>query len=435
MPGRESDSNGSNGGDIMKRTGLFLVGAVLLLATVAAGPSIQAAKPLDLTAVVRGNNALAVDLYHRLRRLSAFSRGNIIFSPYSILSALAMTYAGASGKTRAEMAKALRIALTDARFHAAFGELRRRLMVAGQKNLRLLVANALWPQKDFTLSPGFLRLIATHYGRLVFPQDFKRHAEQARLKINAWVARVTMDKIKDLIPAGAVGSLTRLVLTNAIYFKGAWLIKFDPKQTREADFTLANGRKVKVKMMRLTAAQGEPIAHLRYGDWGGFKVLELPYAGKRLSMIIVLPRAHDGLARLEEKLNPTDLTRWIGRLQEKRVVLVALPRFKITTPSVDISGVLKALGMRDAFAGGDFSRMDLSRQIYISAVFHKAFIEVNEAGTEAAAATAVGIYIQVKPRQAPPVFKADRPFLYLIRDNQTGAVLFLGRVMDPNRGR
>lgn len=410
--------------------------AVALALALTLGATLASAGPGDLPALVQGQNALAVDLYRQLRRLPAFQGKNIIFSPYSILSALAMAYAGASGETKAQMARALRIALADGRFHAASGALLKSLAAAMQAGLKLHVANALWPQRDHPFLKSFLQLVTTHYGRRVFPQDFKARAEAARQRINAWVAEMTMGRIRDLIPRGGVTALTRLVLTNAVYFKGDWRVKFDSKMTRDADFTLQNGRKIKVKMMRLTA-RGRPIAHVRYGEWGSCKVLELPYAGGRLSMVIVLPRTHDGLADLERRLTSKDLGRWVARLRPKRVVLVDLPRFKITTPTVDLTGVLKALGMRDAFIGSraDFSRMDGRRDLYVSAVFHKAFIEVNETGTEAAAATAVVVtFTSVQPvKKRPPVFRADRPFLYLIRDSQTGAVLFLGRVMDPTR--
>ncbi|MBU1740378.1 MAG: serpin family protein, partial [Proteobacteria bacterium] len=399
---------------IPRQTG---VKAVVLALALTFGATLAGAGPSDVPSLVRGQNALAIDLYQQLRRHESFQGKNIIFSPYSILTALAMAYAGAAGETKAQMARALRIALADGRFHAAGGALLKSLAAARRKGLKLHVANALWPQRDYAFLKSFIRLVTTHYGRRVFPQDFKARAEAARKRINAWVARVTMDRIKDLIPPGGVTALTRLVLTNAIYFKGDWLVKFDQKKTRDADFTLKSGRKVKVKMMRLTAPGGRPIAHVRYGDWGSFKVLELPYAGKRLSMIMFLPKKHDGLARLEGRLNPTDLSRWMKRLSEKKVVLVALPRFKITTPTIELTQVLRALGMRDAFikSRADFSRMDGQRNLYISAVFHKAFIEVNETGTEAAAATAVVMrFTSAGPVQSrPPVFRADRPFLYL----------------------
>ncbi len=413
--------------------------AVALAMALTLGATLTSAGPSDLPALVQGQNALAVDLYRQLRRSPDFQGRNIIFSPYSILSALAMTYAGAAGETRAQMARAFRITLADARFHAACGALLKSLAAAVRPGLKLHVANALWPRRGFPFLKSFIRLVTTHYGRRVFPQDFKRRAEAARRRINAWVAKVTMGRIRDLIPPGGVTNLTRLVLTNAIYFKGDWLVKFDPKLTREADFTLNSGRKIKVKMMRLTAPLGRPIAHVRYGDRGSFKVLELPYAGRRLSMVIVLPRTHDGLAALEQRLTSEELGRWLAGLHSRRVVLVDLPRFKITTPTIELTDFLRALGMRDAFlrSRADFSRMDGRRDLSISAVFHKAFIEVNETGTEAAAATAVAIAVTSiqTVRSRPPEFRADRPFLYLIRDTRTGAVLFMGRVMDPTRGR
>jgi serpin B len=238
--------------------------------------------------------------------------------------------------------------------------------------------------------------------------DFIRAAETVREIINTWVEKETRDKIKNLIPPGALSSLTRLVLTNAIYFKGNWARQFEKDKTIDAPFTLTNGRKVNVPMMNQTANFG-------YMEADNFQALELPYVDNELSMIILLPKRFDGLGDFEKKMNPEDLSNWLTKLCSRKVI-VSVPRFKMTS-QFGLAGVLKSMGMRDAFStSADFSGMNGRKDLFISAVIHKAYVDVNEEGTEAA---------------APPVFRADRSFLFLIRDNHSGSILFIGRVMNP----
>ena len=388
---------------------------------------------VDQGTVVAGNTAFALNLYQRLGR--NFKAANIVFSPYSISIALAMTYAGARGQTKAQMAKALGFSLPDDRFHAAFGRLGRTIM-AGQggadKGWQLNIANALWPQKGYPFLNGFLNVINRNYGRGLFPLDYRGNPEQARKTINDWVAKKTKDKIMDLIPRGAIKTLTRLVLTNAIYFKGTWLMKFDKAKTIDAPFHLLSGKKVGVKMMRLFSRKH--IRHLRYGRFDGLEVLEMPYAGKALSMLILLPTKVDGLAALERSLTPAKLSIWLVSLRPRKVREVWLPRFKITTPTINLKKVLRAMGMVDAFsqARADFSGLTGNRDLYITGAFHKAFIEVNEQGAEAAAATAVVVGLKSMPARRLAIFKADRPFIFLIHHRRTGAILFMGRVRRPH---
>jgi len=393
-----------------------LIGLALL-----AGPAlITAAPPSDVTRVVRGNNRFALKIYTRLARKS----GNIVFSPYSLSTALAMTYAGAAGNTAGQMRRVLHFGPPDAALHAGFGRLT-RLVTAGQgPSWQLSVANALWPKRGYRLLPKFVETLRLHYGARLRPLNFSADPEASRRTINAWVGRQTKGKITDLLPPRSIKPNTRLVLTNAVYFKGAWKLRFDARLTRPQTFWLAPGRGVKVPMMR------QLTARFAYGEFKDLKVLSLPYAGGRMNMVILLPRRVDGLAALERSLTPQALSGWLSRLRRQKV-RVWLPRFKLTS-RFSLKKTLSALGMPDAFdrVRADFSKMTGGRDLMIDKVLHQAKIEVNEQGTEAAAATAV-IMVPRGMVRRPPAFRADRPFLFLIRDERTGSILFMGRVVDP----
>jgi serpin B len=367
-------------------------------------------------AVVQGNTEFALALYEQLRG----KEGNLFFSPHSISTALAMTYAGARGSTEAQMAQALHFHLDQEQLHPAFAWLEARLAEIAQKgHVQLSVANALWPQRGYPLLDAFLALTREYYGVQVTAVDYG-DAETARHTINTWVEARTEGKIEELIPAGLLDPLTVLVLVNAIYFKGDWARQFDPSLTRDAPFQVAPGEHVEVAMMHQKASFG-------YGRGDGLQALELPYAGEDLSMIVLLPDEVDGLAALEDRLTVENLERWTGRLWPQEVE-VWLPRFEITLP-FRLDAALQALGMVDAFGHADFSGMDGTRSLFIGAVLHKAFVAVDEVGTEATAATAVVMTRAMV--MSPPVFRADHPFLFLIRENSTGSILFLGRVVNP----
>lgn len=383
-------------------------------------------KEVEVEALVSANTAFALDLYQQLRR----GEGNLFFSAYSISVALAMTYTGARGTTAEEMARVLHFDLFKgaggpaSRLHPAFGELISRINALGQSGeCRLSVANALWGQKGAGFLPGFLNLLRTHYGAGLREVDFVSAAEAARKAINAWVEGETQGRIQDLIPPGVLDALTRLVLVNAIYFKGTWASPFSREATREGPFTLPDGHKVTVPMMNRTG-------RYRYAESETLQVLELPYAGDDLSMVILLPRRADGLSDLEQELTPENLRGWLRRLRPRRVQ-VFLPRFTLTS-GFRLDEALRTLGMTEAFTSGraDFSGMNGLRDLYISAVLHKAFVEVNEEGTEAAAATAVVVARTAVPSR-PVVFRADHPFIFLIRERRSGSILFLGRLLDP----
>jgi serine protease inhibitor len=376
----------------------------------------------DVGTAVRANNELALDLYGELRQ----EPGNLVFSPYSISIALAMTYAGARGDTEAQMAQALHCGVAQEQLHYAFAALQARInTVQARGDVRLLVANRLWPQERYAFLEEYLSLVKEFYGAAVTPIDFQGVAEAARDTINAWVESKTEHKIKELIAPGVLGELTRLVLVNAIYFKGDWACQFDPRFTSDRSFRLSPEEDVEVPMMWQTEDFG-------YAELRGLQVLELPYVGGELSMVVLLPESVDGLASLEEALTVKNLSKWTDRL-ERTEVRVFLPRFLLRY-GCELSGPLTAMGMTNAFDGdrADFSGMDgREHWLYLAAVVHQAFVEVKEEGTEAAAATGMAFLAAGIPDRLPATFLADHPFIFVIRENSTGSILFLARVVNP----
>jgi serpin B len=377
-------------------------------------------------ALAEANNRFAWDLYARLREESD---GNLFYSPQSISIALAMTYHGARGATAAEMAKVLHLETPQEDVPAAFAALLNRMKaggaggseVAAQRGYKLSLANRLWGQDGYRFLDSFLAPLAESYQAPLGRLDFARQTEAARKTINDWVANQTNDKIKDLLAPGVLDSTTRLVLTNAIYFKGTWASQFDKAVTRPAPFTISGGQQVDVPMMHQKL-------QANYDQNELVTVIELPYQGDAVSFIGILPTKTDGLADVERVLSPAKLTEWTASMGSPEVE-VWLPKFKTTSEFV-LNDVLAKLGMPKAFGSeADFSGMDGTRNLYISAAVHKAFVDVNEEGTEAAAATAVVMAERAMLRQ--PTFRADHPFLFVIRDNATGSILFAGRVMDP----
>jgi serpin B len=382
------------------------------------GADAPTAPAADKAEAVQGNNAFALDLYAKLRS----QEGNLFVSPASISTALAMTYAGARGPTADEMAKTLHFTLAPDRLHPALGALLHDLHGDGKsRGYRLAIANALWAQKGQPFLPPYLQLTRQCYGANLQEVDFAGATEEARRTINAWVEKQTQDKIKDLLQQGVLDSTTRLVLTNAIYFKGDWQEPFKKDQTRDAPFQLSSTEKVNVPLMNRT---GE----FNYLEGDNFQALELPYAGKDLSMVVLLPKKVDGLADVEKTLTAEKLASALAKLRHEEVV-VSLPRFQVTS-EFSLKGTLAAMGMPLAFSDkADFSGMDGKEDLFLSAVVHKAFVDVNEEGTEAAAAT--GVVIAWKSLPARQVFRADHPFLFLIRDRRSGSILFLGRLVKP----
>jgi serpin B len=399
-----------------------LPAVAILLAGLGSGLSAQQPGENDRGALVRGNNEFAFALYGRLDK----KPGNLFFSPYSISTALAMTYVGARGKTAEQMADVLHFTLPGPRLHDSFSALQSEIQGGGKKrNYELHVANRLWGQKGYHFLPEFLQLTKTRYGGGLAELDFVHQTEKARETINKWVEQQTKDKIKDLIVRGALDINTRLVLTNAIYFKDAWLHQFSAKWTKKEDFHLSAENKVSVPMMH----QVEDCPFYQGED---FSMVSLPYQGNDLSMIVILPAKVDGLPALEISLSEKAVTNWLKKTGRRRVDLT-LPKFKMTS-QFSLGDVLAAMGMKLAFSNAaDFSGMSSEEKLKISAVIHKAYVDVNEKGTEAAAATAVIVAtassVQVPP--PPATFRADHPFVFLLRDTRTGSILFMGRVANP----
>jgi serine protease inhibitor len=377
----------------------------------------KSASNADRDETVRGDTEFATDLYGQLKSQD----GNLFFSPNSISTALAMTYAGGKGNTATEMANVMHFTLPNDRLNAACSA-RLHDLNASNKGYELNVANALWGQKGFSWQKDFLDLNKSYFDAGLSEVDFAQ-SEQARQTINAWVEKNTHDKIKDLIPSGVLDPLTRMVLTNAIYFKGKWALQFDPKMTMDGDFWSSATDKAKVPLMN-------EHGQFNYLENETLQAVELPYVGKGVSMIVLLPRKRDGLVALEERLTAKLLAEWTGGLKPINDLTVTLPKFKMTT-QFELSKELQKMGMKDAFgAKADFSGMGGDPGLlYLSYVIHKAFVDVNEEGTEAAAATAV--VVSRAPGPPRPTFRADHPFVFVIRDNKSGAILFMGRLVNP----
>jgi len=378
----------------------------------------------DLGDLVDGNTAFAFDLYQYLSR----KEGNLFYSPYSISLALAMTYAGARGETEQQMADTLHFTLSQDQLHNAFNGLDLELAKRGEgaqgkdgEGFRLNIVNAIWGQRDYKFLDEFLDVLAENYGAGLRLLDFINAPEEARITINDWVSDQTEGRIEDLIPQGVIDALTRLVLTNAIYFNAAWLSPFDEDTTEDGSFYLLDGSEVTVPMMRQTESFG-------YAEGEGYQAVELLYDGSELSMVILLPE-RGRFEEFEASLSAERVDSIIGDLEDENVALT-LPKFEFES-EFSLVDTLAAMGMPIAFSGAaDFSGMTGTSELFIGDVLHKAFVSVDEAGTEAAAATAVVMELTAMPEE-PVEVTVDRPFVFLIRDIETGAVLFLGRVANP----
>ena len=377
----------------------------------------------DIDALVAGNTAFGLAIYGKL---AADKPGNLFVSPYSVSSALAMAWAGAAGTTSSEMASALHFTLDAAKLHPACNALEQALESRGKnakaadgKGFRLNIANALWGQHGFAFLAPFLDTLAQNYGAGMNLVDFIADAEAARQTINAWVAQKTEGKITDLIPPGGVTADTRLVLTNAVYFNAAWATPFEVKQTKDGTFH-APGGDVPVPMM----AQTE---ELQVAQTAAFTAVQLPYDGQELAMVLLLPTANDAqLANLTPEMLAD-----VAKGMKLGSVSLTLPRFKFVWES-SLVPALQALGMKESFSSSaDFSGMDGKKDLFVTGVQHKAYVMVNEAGTEAAAATAVMVGGNAVLNPVAVAF--DKPFLFYIQDIQTGAIVFLGRVVDPSK--
>jgi len=401
----------------------------MLIAVVVSGIFLSGCEPQTIIAddsgataagvsgVVDANNKFAFELYSELKD----KEDNVFFSPYSISTALAMTYEGARGQTAEEMQSVFHFPEDDNIRRPAFARVY-NLLNKPEKEYLLSTANALWAQEDFKFLDSYLNAVEKYYGGKTTNLDFRTETEKSRKIINSWVEKQTNDKIKDLIPQGILSPATRLVLTNAIYFKGKWVEQFDEDSTRDADFRVSPDNIVKVPMMRNTE-------DFNYAETDDLLILEMLYEGEELSMIILLPK--EDLASLEQSLTAEKLAEWKNLLSKERVS-VQIPRFKFETKYY-MKDTLMDMGMPVAFSeNADFSGMTGKRDLFISNVIHQTFVEVNEEGTEAAAATAVAMVESAAPSEIK-IFRADHPFIFLIQERETGNILFLGKISDPSK--
>jgi serpin B len=388
----------------------------------------------NLSELVEGNTVFAFDLY---RRLAEQQEGeNLFYSPYSISLALAMAYAGARGETEEQMAHALRFTLPDERLHPAFNALDQELAQRGKmpegvdeadqqqpKGLRLNIVNAIWAQESYDFLDAFLDILAANYGAGLRVLDFARSPEESRVVINDWVSQQTEGRIENLIPQGTIGPFTRLVLTNAVYFKAAWAHPFQEQATEKGVFTLLDGSQTVVPMMRLAESLG-------YAEGEHYQAVELPYSGHKMSMVVILPE-RDRFDEFESSLDGNRVQEIVSDLTDQQVAL-RMPTFEFDS-RFELRQALGELGMPAAFSSAaDFSGMTGTTDLFLSDVLHKAFVSVDEQGTEAAAATAA-VVVEGEQRPADLVtMLVDHPFILLIRDIETGTVLFVGRVLDPS---
>jgi serpin B len=400
----------------------------LLLFLLLAAPSTAKEPTSEDPSVSAGVNAFACDLYARL----SGEPGNLFLSPYSIAVTMAMVREGANAETAAEMAAVLHLpAEGAAEGHRALTEsLKPGKIWDGRTKVpayELDCANALWVQKGVSLLSPFTVTLRDAFGAPPERIDFA-HRARARARINAWVLEQTKGKIENIIPAGKPGPDTRLVLANAIYFKAPWQEPFKEQNTARGSFTTTSGRSVRPKMMTQTE-------QFRYAETEAAQILEMTYKGGETAMTLLLPKAGDGLPALEKALGAAELSAWIGKLTH-RSVKVTIPRFEITC-DFDLTATLPAMGMPRAFdpERADFTKMTTEVPLFIGAVLHKAFVAVDEEGTEAAAATVATMSLGAAPEPTKPVvFRADHPFLILIRHVDSGCILFMGRVEDPTKG-
>ncbi len=369
--------------------------------------------------VVNANNKFAFDLYSELGESES---ENIFYSPYSISAALAMTYEGAKGQTANEMQSV---------FHFPENNILRPNFAAIYNNLNeenedyeLKTGNALWVQRDFPFLEDYINRVESYYGGKAANLDFVSETENSRQTINSFIEKQTNDKIKDLIPSGFIDPATRLVLTNAIYFKGTWEWEFDKSDTREQDFRITPTNIIKTPMMYMNPEK----TSFNYASMEDLQILELPYKGEKISMLILLPT--ENLDVVEASLTAEKLNEYKAQMKETKLESISFPKFEFDSKYF-MKEVLSNLGMPTAFSdNADFSGMTGYKDLLISFVIHQAYIKVDEEGTEAAAATAVGMK---ELSVSENVFKADHPFIFIIQEKETGNILFLGKVVNPTQ--
>jgi serpin B len=373
--------------------------------------------------IIDGNNKFAFKLYNELK---SNTDKNLFYSPFSISTALAMVCAGARNETALQIGQTMDFP-PDQNFHSDYKQLLDAINNGTNNKIVLNIANGLWAQKDFKFLNSYFDIVKSNYNSELKDVNFKDYLERenARMDINGWVAQKTKDKIKDILSPGTLDSSTRLVLVNAIYFYGDWAGPFKKETTEPKDFFLIEQAQVKVPFMN---QQGR----YNYYEDSNIKAIEMPYKNDRASMVIFLPNEKNGIIEFDRSFDYKYYQKIISSFQSEEVRL-SIPKFK-TTNNINLSAILSQMGMPLAFSPGraDFSGMDGKRDLYISTVIHQAFINVDEKGTEAAAATAVVFKVgAARPSSDMKVFNADHPFIFCIKDNSTGSILFMGKIMKP----
>ncbi len=367
--------------------------------------------------VVLANNRFAFDMFHELNGKN--KNENIFYSPYSISSAFAMVYEGARGRTRDEIKSVFHFP-DYAELRPNFAKIYNDINGYGGVN----TGNAIWVQKDFHLLENYTDAIKRYYGGKAMNLDFVHEPEKSRLTINRFIERKTSGKIKDLIPSGFVDENMRVVITNSIYFNKKWKWKFDPKLTKESDFFIAPNNVTKVQMMCMHPED----AKFNYTNLGYMKIIELPYKGNEMSMIILLPE-NGRMGEVENNLTVENFNNWTSQMRETKLNEICIPKFEMNTKYF-MKKYLLDMGIKSAFSDADFSGMDGNKDLFISFVIHQAYVKVDESGTEAAAATAVGVKLTVANEEA---FNANHPFIFVIVDKKTGEILFVGKVTNPSK--
>ncbi|HNW68895.1 MAG TPA: serpin family protein [Bacteroidales bacterium] len=375
--------------------------------------------PVNIT---ENNNLFALDLYKKIGN----NQANLFYSPYSISTALAMTYAGAKGKTENEMAMVMHFPANNAEFYTKYNDVLKNINALNNgSTVNIYTVNSIWAQKDFKFRDEFMGILKNSFNSSVNLVDFIKETENSRIQINKWVETQTNEKIKELIKPGLIDYLTRMVLVNAIYFKADWQTTFDKQQTQKMDFRMDETNAVSCDFM--FAEQEFKF----YENEDGLKAIEIPYSSGKMSMLIILPKDNAGFSTLKKEINPDFYKKVNSALVSKKVKLY-LPKFKIIS-EFELSDMLKQMGMPEAFSDrADFSGMTGTKDLKISKVIHKAFVEVNETGTEAAAATAVVMRVKSMP-VAPPEFRADHPFMFIIKENTDNSILFAGNIYNPTK--
>ncbi len=419
----------------MNKKTLALIGIILIPVTVATAATLLFLYPYNPTQppksddtgwseegaqeVIDANNQFALELY---TELSKNGKENIFYSPYSIFAALGMTYEGAKGETKDEIKSVFHFP-EDSTLRPNFAKIYNDIN-KNEEDYELRTGNALWVQKDYPFLEDYINIVVKYYGGKVSNLDFVKETEKSRQTINNFIEEQTNGKIKDLIPKGVLDYLTRLVLTNAIYFKGTWQWEFNPKNTEEVDFKITPTDIVKVPMMYMKPEK----AKFNYADLEDLQILELPYKGEKISMLILLPK--DNLEDIQP-LTIEKLKEWKSQMKKETLDEIYLPKFEFDTKYF-MKEILSDMGMPTAFEmDADFSGMDGTKSLYIKEVIHQAYVKVDEKGTEAAAAT--GVVMELTSIMPKNIFRADHPFIFIIQQNDTGNILFLGRVNDPTK--